>query len=185
MILMKFGKVYRVTVLKPISRSFLLLFFLVAFSLITKASDFSKDLEGVNNLRHPARNWYTSGQPKPESFKAFAKAGVAHVINLRPPAEMPNVNEAAIVTRADMAYYNIPIKGAEDLTRSNILLLDSLLTKIGDEKILIHCSSSNRVGAIMALRAAWVEGASSEESISIGKRYGLTRLQPAVEQLLK
>ena len=84
-----------------------------------------------------------------------------------------------------MAYYNIPISGIADLTRSNVVLLDKTLQRIGNESALLHCSSSNRVGAIMALRAAWIEGATAEEAIALGKQWGLTQLQPNVEELLR
>jgi uncharacterized protein (TIGR01244 family) len=115
---------------------------------------------------------------------SFAKAGVAHVINLRPPQETPELNEAAIVTKAGMAYYNIPIAGADDLTHDSAKQLDTLLRKIGNEKVLIHCSSGNRVGALMALRAAWMQNTSIEEAIKMGERYGLTKLLPEVRKLL-
>ena len=154
------------------------------FGLYAHAADIIPGLSGVKNIGQPAINRYTAGQPEPELFSAFAKAGVKHVINLRPPAETPNLNEAALVTKAGMAYYNVPIAGMRDLTRDNVVLIDKLLQKIGDESTLLHCSSSNRVGAVMALRAGWLKGASFDKAIAIGKQWGLTRMQPGVEQLL-
>ena len=156
----------------------------LTFSLPGFASEIPKYLEGVKNLRHPTSTLYVAGQPKPDAFVAFAKAGVAHVINLRPPQEAPELNAATIVTNAGMAYYNIPIAGADDLTRDSVQQLDTLLGKIGNEKVLIYCSSGNRVGALMALRAAWMQNASIEEAIKIGDRYGLTKLRSDVRKLL-
>jgi len=154
------------------------------FGLYAHAADIIPGLSGVKNIGQPAINRYTAGPPEPELFSAFAKAGVKHVINLRPPAETPNLNEAALVTKAGMSYYNVPIAGMRDLTRDNVVLIDKLLQKIGDESTLLHCSSSNRVGAVMALRAGWLKGASFDKAIAIGKQWGLTRMQPGVEQLL-
>jgi len=148
------------------------------------SADIAAELKGIKGLKHPSVNIYSAGQPQPESFAALAKAGVRHVINLRPPTEAPDLNEAAIATQANLAYYNIPIKGAADLTRDKVDLLDRLLKKIGDEKVLMHCSSSNRVGALMALRSAWIGGASTERAIKEGERHGLTKHRPKVEQLL-
>lgn len=148
------------------------------------AEEMNGSLASVINISQPAPNRYGAGQPQKESFEAFAGAGVRHVINLRPPSEALDFNEAAAVTRAGMAYYNIPIASAEDLTRENVVLIDSLLTRIGDESTLIHCASSNRVGAIMALRSAWIDGASPQEAIETGKRWGLTGLEPNVAELL-
>ena len=169
---------------KTIIRSILSLCLLMDAGLYVYAADIAQGLLRVKNISQPAINRYGAGQPEPESFSAFAKAGVKHVINLRPPAETPNLNEAAIVTKAGMAYYNVPISGMRDLTRDNVVLIDKLLQEIGDESVLLHCSSSNRVGAVMALRAAWLESVSTDKAIVIGKQWGLTRMQPSVERLL-
>lgn len=165
-------------------RIILSLFIMMNINLYVHASEIAERLQEVNNISHPATNRYGAGQPEPGSFAAFAQVGVKHVINLRPPTETPDINEAAIVTKARMAYYNIPISGASDLTREKVALIDKLLRQIGDESVLLHCSSSNRVGAVMALRAAWFNDAATAEAIAIGKRWGLTRLQPSVERLL-
>jgi uncharacterized protein (TIGR01244 family) len=167
-----------------ITRSVFTLLILMASVISAHAADIPQELTEVLNLRQPASNRYAAGQPKADAFAAFADEGVKHVINLRPLAEMPDFNEAALATKAGMAYYNIPIGGPSDLTRSKVLLIDRLLRQIGDKKVLVHCASSNRVGALMALRATWVEGASVEEALAIGQSWGLTRLQPLVERLL-
>lgn len=169
---------------KSMTRFFFTLWLAASSLSAVFAADLSDELNSIKGLQHPSENLYTAGQPQPESFSALAKAGVRHVINLRPPTETPNLNEAAIVTQANMAYYNIPISGAADLTRENVTLLDNVLNKTGDEKVLLHCSSSNRVGALIALRAAWINGASIEQAIKEGEDHGLTNLQPKVERLL-
>ncbi len=167
-----------------IMRSVLTLLIFMALVISAYSADIPRELTEVLNLRQPAPNRYAAGQPEANAFAAFAEAGVEHVINLRPLTETPDFNEAAFVTQAGMAYYNIPIGGPSDLIRSNVLLIDRLLRQISDEKVLVHCASSNRVGALMALQAVWVEGASVEEALAIGKSWGLTRLQPLVERLL-
>jgi uncharacterized protein (TIGR01244 family) len=169
---------------KTFSAGVFTLISLLAFSLPSVASEIPKELEGVMNLKHPDSTLYVAGQPKPEDFAAFAKAGVVHVINLRPPHETPDLNEAAIVTKAGMAYYNIPIEGGSDLTRDNVKLFDTVLGKISNEKVLIHCSSSNRVGALMALRAAWMQNVPTADAIKVGESYGLNKLLPDVRKLL-
>lgn len=169
---------------KIFSVSVVALIAFMAFALPSLAADISKDLEGVMNLQHPDIARYASGQPKPEEFSAFAKAGLKHVINLRPAQEAPELDEAAIVIKAGMAYYNIPIAGAGDLTPDNVKQLDALLGKIGTEPVLIHCSSGNRAGALMALRAAWLHNAPIGEALKTGEGYGLTKLLPDVKKLL-
>jgi len=168
----------------PMKNLFLALSLSILSMTAVLASDLNSELNVIKGLQQPSENLYISGQPPAESFAALAKAGVHHVINLRPPEETPNLNEAALATQANLAYYNIPISGAADLTHDNVKLLDSLLKKIGDEKVILHCSSGNRAGALMALRAAWIHGTSAEQAIQIGERHGLTKLQPKVEGLL-
>ena len=128
-------------------------------------------------------NIYTGGQP--ESFAEVAQAGVKHVINLRPDAETPELDEAAEVAQNGMTYHHLPISGPGDLNRDNVEKLDALLAQIGKEPVLVHCASSNRVGALAALRAAWLQDKSNSEALAIGEAWGLTKMRPAVEQILE
>ena len=169
---------------KILSAAIVALVSFLAFSPPVFASEIPQALQGVMNLRHPSTSLYVAGQPRPDAFAAFAKAGVKNVINLRPPQETPGFDEAEIVAKAGMAYYNIPIRGAVDLTHDNVQRLDTLLGKIGNESVLLHCSSSNRVGALMALRAAWVQKASVEDAIKTGERHGVGQLLPDIRKLL-
>ena len=170
--------------LKTFSAVLLIITSFFTFLLPSWASEIPTELKGVPGLKHPYTNLYIAGQPKPEDFAAFNKAGVKHVINLRPSKEMPDFNEAAIVTKSGMAYYNIPIADSSDLTKENVNLLDSLLTKLEKEKVLIHCSSGTRVAALLTLRAAWFHGASIEDAMKLGESYGLTKWSPDVKKLL-
>lgn len=142
------------------------------------------ELRETTNLHHPNERHYTSGQPTEQQLQAFAEHGVRHVVDLRPPAEDRELNNAAQVSRAGMAYYHIPIGGREDFTRDHVATLDTILQRIGDDQALFHCASSNRVGALMALHAVWFEGANEEEAIAKGKAYGLTSLEEAVRASL-
>lgn len=126
-----------------------------------------------------------AGQPTQEELRAFAAEGGAHVIDLRTPQEDRGYDEAAAVKRAGMQYHNLPITGAAGLTRENVKKLDGLLARTRGEKTLLHCASANRVGALMALRARWLQDASESEALDIGRRHGLTSLQPRVEELLR
>ena len=50
---------------------------------------------------------------------------------------------------------------------------------------LVCCGSSNRVGALLALRAHFVEGRSAAESLAFGKACGLSKLEPRVVDLAR
>ena len=106
------------------------------------------------------------------------------MINLRSHEEMKSIAEEAAVTGAGMRYHHIAVAGIEDLNRNNAMQLDKLLAQAGNKNTLIHCKSSNRVGALMALRAAWLQDKGAEEALAIGKQYGLSSLEPEVIKIL-
>ncbi|MEA3588036.1 serine/threonine protein phosphatase [Pseudidiomarina sp. 1APP75-27a] len=142
------------------------------------------NLETIYNFSHPAPNHATGGQPKKHEVAMLADAGVDMIVNLRSHAEMADIHEAEWATHNHLAYYHIPIAGADDLTEENVKLFHQTLWLNEDKNIFMHCASSNRVGALMALRAAWFQGADTAEALAIGERYGMTSLRKRVEELL-
>ena len=127
---------------------------------------------------------YTGGQPTEENLRNAADADVEAVIDLRPSAETPDFNEEELVEQLGMDYHYRPVHGAGDLTRESVEWLDDKLAETEGRKTLVHCSSGNRVGALMALRAYWLYDTAPEEALDIGKRAGLTALEDDVRELL-
>lgn len=142
-------------------------------------------LQDVTNIQQPNDKHFSAGQPTAQQLQAFAEHGVRHVVDLRPPEESADINSAAWVSAAGMAYYHIPIAGGEGLTREHVAVLDTILQRINDEPALLHCASANRVGAMMALHAVWHQGMDQEEAIQLGKDYGLTSLEGPVRSALQ
>jgi protein tyrosine phosphatase (PTP) superfamily phosphohydrolase (DUF442 family) len=83
-----------------------------------------------------------------------------------------------------MDYLNLPIAGASDLTLENTKAMEKLIARIGETPALIHCASGNRVGALMALRASWIDDLGEEAALQIGRDYGLTKMEHQVQALL-
>ena len=83
-----------------------------------------------------------------------------------------------------MEYQVIPVAGPGDLSMNTAKALDKALYEAGDAGVLIHCASSNRVGALLALRAAWCQGASDKAALALGEAGGLTKMMPMVQQML-
>lgn len=142
-------------------------------------------VQDIEHINHPTPQFFTSGQPTEAQLEALAELGVKHVVNLRSIKEMQDIPEASWATQQAQAFYHIPISGPADLTYQNVEVFNQVLAEIGTEKTLMHCASSNRVGAMMALRAAWMQGASRSEALQIGTEYGLTSLASAVEEKLE
>jgi uncharacterized protein (TIGR01244 family) len=128
---------------------------------------------------------HVSAQPTAEALGKLPAAGVRTVINLRPATEAPDLDEKSVVEKAGMQYRSLPIAGSAGLTKDNVATFDRLLAEAKEGKVLLHCASGNRVGAMMALRARWVQGKSAEEALSIGKAAGLKGLETDVKALLQ
>lgn len=141
-------------------------------------------LQSLPDAAHPAPEIVTAGAIDASDIPMIRKDGVRHVIDLRADSETPDFDEAAAVREAGMSYDNLPIRGVQDLTRENVERFDHLITTRSHESTLVHCASSNRVGALAALRAAWINGKSTEEALTIGHAWGLRSLEPAVKSAL-
>lgn len=137
------------------------------------------------NAREPAPGLLTGGQPTDEQLRAAAAAGYKTIINLRPAAEMPGVDESGLVDSLGMDFVSIPIGGGADLTEENARRLDRALSLAKPGSVMIHCASGNRVGALLALRANLIQGVPGSEALSLGKAAGLTSLEDAVRQRLR
>lgn len=132
----------------------------------------------------PVPGVLTGGQPTDEQLAALRDAGYQTIINLRHPNENGTQGEAEKVAELGMTYVSLPISGAADLTRENASALAAALEQAA-RPVLLHCGSSNRVGALLALQAFWLEGASSEEALEIGRSGGMTRLEQAVREIVE
>lgn len=137
----------------------------------------------IPNCCTPAEGLCTGGRPRQSDLQEAKNRGVSMVINLCPAAEDPGYDEASFVRQLDMQYVNIPIAGPADLTRANAQrLADALADCTGGA--LVHCASGNRVGALFALKAHYIDGRPLEQAIADGKAHGLKASEPAVRQIL-
>ncbi|PJJ99520.1 hypothetical protein CO641_06175 [Lysobacteraceae bacterium NML91-0213] len=127
----------------------------------------------------PTDGIHSGGRISADDVPALQAAGIRHVINLAPAAETPGFDEAAAVRAAGMRYDTLPIAGAGDLDREAVVAFDRLLQD-ADGQTLVHCASGNRVGALAALRAAWLHGAGEEAAVEEGRRWGLRGLEGEV-----
>lgn len=139
--------------------------------------------ELLPNGRRPLPSLLTGGQPSGEQLERLARLGYALVIDLRTGEESGRAEEAAAVERLGMRYVSIPVPGEDGLTRENARRLAEAL-QAAEGPAVIHCASGNRVGALLALKAFWIDGASPDDALRLGHEAGLTRLEPAVRQRL-
>lgn len=136
----------------------------------------------VGNLVIHENQILSAAQPTQEQLKKLANAGVKHVINLRTESEN-DWDEAKLVTSLGMQYYSLPIAGAQDISVENAQQLATLMGKLKGEPVLLHCASSNRVGALIAI-SAHAEGLDIESSLAKGRHWGMSSLEPVVRKII-
>lgn len=137
----------------------------------------------LDRFATPVAGIHAGGRIGADDLPALRAAGIVHVIDLTPDAETPGFDEANAVRAAGLAYDNLPIAGADDLGPASVAAFDQLLRDV-EGPALVHCASGNRVGALVALRAAWLQGADEDAAIAEGRRWGLRSLETEVRNRL-
>ena len=128
---------------------------------------------------------YAGGQPSPEDLAALVARGVRTIINLRAPSEAVEYDEAGHADQLGLRYISIPVAGPADVTAETAARFSHELgeaMRIG--ATMVHCDSSNRVGALIALDQGLAKGAACVDAIALGRAAGLTTLEPLVKGLL-
>ena len=138
---------------------------------------------GIANFSAPEEMVFAAGQPTREQIQALAAAGVRHVVSLRTDGEI-DWDESSRVDSAGMEFHSLPVAGAEGVTSENARSLDRLLAQLDGQPVLLHCGSSNRVGALRA-KSARDGGASLEDALAEGRRWGMTSMEEAVREILR
>lgn len=138
----------------------------------------------IPGLHQPRPGLYTAGQPDHTAWRAAVDDGITTVINLRPAAEMGGRDEAAEVTAAGMAYHQLPVSGAGDITMANAAKLRRLINQ-APGPVLVHCASGNRVGALLALGEVESGAAGAEQAVAFGRSAGLGSLEPRVHEVIE
>ncbi len=124
-----------------------------------------------------------AGQPDAKAFEVFANAGYEVVIDMRGPDEDRGLeNEPELVEGLGLEYVAFPITDRKQIDFDTAEALDEMLESY-DGPVLIHCGSSNRVGALLALRES-LRGATDEEALEFGKQAGMTGLESVVRERL-
>lgn len=139
----------------------------------------------ISGSLKPAPNRMIAGQPTPAELVAAERAGVQHVVNARDIGEFDAWDQDELVDSLAMTYHRVPIGSTEDLDREAVEAFDRILAEIGEDPALLHCASGNRIGALYALRAVWIQGESPDSAIETGKAHGLTSLEASVREKLE
>jgi uncharacterized protein (TIGR01244 family) len=157
---------------------------MLSAALLAGPDETTADWPEIEGAKTPAANRMISGQPSPAELVRIRESGVTHVVNARDIGEFEAWDQAELIETLGMTYHRVPIGDTDDLDLEAVRSFDRILSDIGDERALLHCASGNRIGALFALRAAWLQGRNTEEAIDIGQAHGLTGLSSTVRRLL-
>lgn len=141
-------------------------------------------MPALPNLVQQSDGIATAGAITASDIEPLHAAGIETVVDLRIDDETPEFDERAAVEAAGMKYVNVPVHGANGLTRETVNAFDAAVRN-SPKPLLVHCASSNRVGAMLALNAFHVEKKSADEALTLGRAAGLKSLEPVVKGLLQ
>jgi len=130
----------------------------------------------------PVNGISAAGQPDEAALRVFSRSGYTTVIDLRGELEDRGFDEARVVEGLGMDYILFPITGLDAISFENAEKLDRFIAA-AEGPVLVHCASSNRVGALLALSKS-LDGADTETAMAFGKAGGLARLEGAVKKVL-
>ena len=130
-------------------------------------------LEGLPNYYRLRPDIATAGQPSDEALEAVQKAGFKAVLNLRTEQE-GSLDEKPKVEALGMEYFNIPI-GREGFSPEIVSKFRDILADSANRPILIHCASSNRVGAMWYIHQVLDNGESESSALRKASFTGTSR----------
>ncbi len=127
--------------------------------------------------------YVVGGLPSREQFEQALQAGFESAMSLMGNDEEGIRDVAPYASSLGIRYIRFTVQGTEDLNESMAWQFASTLGMLGKPAI-IHSARGERVGALFALMAFFVDELSVEDSISIGLAAGLGSLADDVRSLL-
>lgn len=141
----------------------------------------ARSLGSISKLTTQGGYWFAS-QPSQQDFALAKDEGFETIVNLRQDSELP-WEERRIVEGLGMNYVHEPISGVRDLTDERLGQLRELLRDV-KKPAMIHCASSNRVGAIWYVSRVLDQGVSPDAALAEAKRAGL-RSEALIDRVQK
>jgi len=124
-----------------------------------------------------------AGQPSPATLERLGALGFRTVVNIRTAAEGAEA-EGEVMRAAGLRYVWVPVTAAT-FSLADVEAIEEVLEDPGSGPVLLHCASSNRVGAVWAVIQARL-GRSVEEAETEGEHAGLVSptMREAVRRVL-
>jgi uncharacterized protein (TIGR01244 family) len=127
---------------------------------------------GSTGKVHSSGEFYFSGQFAPEDIEALKAAGIRRVISLRTAEEL-EWDERAALENSGIEFVSIPFRDASSLTDEIFDEVRNQLAASRSTTTLLHCASSNRVGATWLAWRVLDEGVPLETAVAEARIVGL------------
>jgi uncharacterized protein (TIGR01244 family) len=122
-----------------------------------------------------------AGRPSAAALDKLGEWGFKTVVNLRTAEEEGVTEEAAAVKAGGLRYVSVPVT-PETFSLADVVQVEKVLADPGATPVLLHCASSNRVGAVWAA-IQFRKGRPFEQAEAEGVAAGLS--SPAMRQALR
>lgn len=146
---------------------------LAALALVLSGSAFAAgipDILDAASYQRLSPSLAISGKPSKEALASLKQAGFRTAIDLRQPNEgVPSAREA--VEAQGLKFLSVPVS-PDTFTLQDAQKVAAELSDQSAAPVLLFCSSSNRVGGVMAVIER-MRGRSKEEALAEGKKAGL------------
>lgn len=142
----------------------------LALLLLVAEVPASLDSSEIPNYKLLRPSLAVAGKPSPEALPRLKTHGFKTVVDLRMEAE-GTAEEKAVVEAQGLRYVSVPMTAAS-FRLQDALAVGQVLDDPGAAPVLLHCASSNRVGAVLAVLAA-KSGKPLDQALEEGRQAGL------------
>ena len=146
------------------------------------ASGIPEKLDAANYQRL-SPSLAVAGKPTKEALASLKAAGFRTAVDLRQPSEgVPSAREA--VEAQGLTFVSVPVS-PDTFSLDDVKKVEGVLNDQGAAPVLLFCSSSNRVGGVIAVVEAR-RGRSKDEALAAGRKAGLksAAMEKAAEKLI-
>jgi len=157
---------------------------LLAVCILVAAQAKGAETYGIAAATFPEPGVMAAGQPTGEQVQLAAEDGYKTILDLRTPDEPRGFDEVEAARLNGLAYVNIPVNPAT-LNQATIDRFLAAMRK-AQKPVLIHCSTSSRVGALWYAWLVLEKGKTPEAALAGAKAAGLKNpeLKERIEKLV-
>jgi uncharacterized protein (TIGR01244 family) len=143
------------------------------------AAETPETAEGIPNYKRLSPDLAAAGQPTGDAIARLKEMGFRTVINLRTEAEGTAEEKAAVLGQG-LRYVSVPVT-PDSFSLADARAVAAVLADPTAGPVLLHCGSSNRVGAVYGVVQA-LKGKTAAEAEAAARAAGLSS-EPMAEAM--